>query len=86
MLNEGLRPDALEFRTCNHTAEQGKQSQQASAALGLPLVNAGDTHCRDFINRYWIQTQRGLAEARDIRQIVLEGAYQNRSAPELGRV
>lgn len=86
MLDEGLRPDALEFRTCNHTAEQGQRSQQAAATLGIPLVNAGDTHCRDFINRHWIETQQTLAEARDIRQIVLEGAYQNCSAPELGRL
>ena len=83
MLDEGLRPDALEFRTNNHTAEQGKSSLQAAETMGIPLVNAGDTHCRDFINRFWIETRRDLVEARDIRQIVLEGAYQNRSAPDL---
>jgi predicted metal-dependent phosphoesterase TrpH len=83
MIEEGLRPDALEFRTNNHTAEHGKKSQETAASLGIPLVNAGDTHCRDFINRFWIETQRDLTEARDIRQIVLEGAYQNRSASEL---
>lgn len=83
MLEEGLRPDALELRTNNHTAEQAKRSQQAAATMGLPLVNAGDTHCRDFINRFWIETQRDLTETRDIRQIVLEGAYQNRTAADL---
>ena len=83
MLEEGLRPDALEFRTNNHTAEQGKLSRQAAETMGIPLVNAGDTHCRDFINRFWIETKRSLVEARDIREIVLAGAYQNCSAPDL---
>ncbi len=46
--------------------------------MHLPLVNAGDVHALAAIDRFWIDTDRGLQDADDIREIVLDRAYLNR--------
>jgi len=77
MLWNGVMPDALEYRTNNHDFDQASESETAAEKLKLPLVNAGDVHTLGMINRYWIQTRRPLEKADDIRQIVLDGEYEN---------
>ena len=43
------------------------------------LINAGDTHTLKGADRYWIETDRTLKHADDIRGIILDGAYVNRA-------
>lgn len=77
MLDKGLRPDALEYFTNNHAPENAARSQAVAAAMGLRLVNAGDSHGLSFIDRFWIETAGPLEQAKDIRRIVLAGDYEN---------
>ena len=81
MLDEALLPDAIEQQTCNQGLPEHVQlSRQAAARLHLPLVNAGDVHAMDKVGRFWIETRRPVVKAGDIRAIILEGQYENRSA------
>ena len=73
-------PDAIEYNTPNHSPPQALGALTAAVAGKLPLVNSGDVHALNFVNRYWIETTRPLAEARDIRRIILDGDYSNESA------
>ena len=77
ILEQDPPPDAIEYRTCNHDASQARRALAAAVERKLPLVNGGDVHALDFVNRYWIETRRPLAEARDIRPIILGGEYSN---------
>jgi predicted metal-dependent phosphoesterase TrpH len=77
MFESGAVPDALEFRTPNHQAEHGQVSRRWAQALGLALVNAGDTHSPDMLDEFWIETQRRIEKAEDIRPVVLAGDYAN---------
>ena len=77
MLGQGLRPDAIEYRTCNQDGAAAEQALQTARQLSLPCVNTGDTHGLDFIGRFWIETPLALRDAADIRGIVLDGAYRN---------
>ena len=71
-------PDALEYATCNQPlARHLEEARAAAEKFNLPIVNSGDVHALDFINRYWIETDRPIESAGDIRQIVLEKAYRN---------
>jgi hypothetical protein len=71
-------PDALEYATCNQPLARHLRVVEAAAErFNLPIVNSGDVHALDFVNRYWIETDRSIEAAGDIRQIVLEGAYRN---------
>jgi len=79
MLEAGLLPDALEHLTGNHDAHRAGIAKTQAERLGLPIVNAGDTHGLDFLNRFWIETDRPLAKPDDIRAAVLNRAYANRS-------
>ncbi len=73
----GPLPDALEYRTNNHDEPQAEMSHRVAGNLKLPLVNAGDVHCMDMINQFWIETERPLKQADDIRKIILAGEYKN---------
>ena len=75
MLWEYLRPDAIEYRTCNQDAMMGGVALDTARNLRLRVVNAGDVHALSFINRFYIQTQRDVEQADEIRRIVLDGAY-----------
>ena len=79
MLDEGLLPDAIELHTCNHDRYAASQARILSEKLGLRLVNSGDTHGLGFLNRFWIETARPIGQAEEVRSIILEGAYDNRS-------
>ncbi len=68
-------PDAIEFRTCNHSPEMGEKSRCESKRLGIRLVNSGDVHARRMINRYWIETHVPIVEPNDIHDIVVNGLY-----------
>jgi len=73
------RPDALELRTNNHVGPAADAAAEAAERLGLPLVNSGDVHSAAAVNKFWIETQRPLHRGLDIRRIVREGAYVNRT-------
>ena len=77
VLEGKLLPDAIEYRSCNHSMKQGRKSVEASVRLGLPLVNGGDVHALSFIGKYWLETTRPVEQADDIRRIVLAGEYEN---------
>jgi len=78
MLDNGLMPDAIEYRTCNHPPQCAKIAAEIAAGLGMPTVNTGDVHSLGFVNRFWIETDRALVKAADIRTAVLNRAYVNR--------
>ncbi len=82
MLHQGVRPDALEGRTSNQNAAGRRKSDKAARRLGLPVVNAGDVHSLDMIDRFWIDTTRPVEHPDDVRRIVLDRAYENRGADE----
>ena len=77
VLRVGLLPDAVEYRTGNQNARQAAAAEAVARRLDLPVVSAGDVHALDFVDRYWIETQRDVHQANDIRQIVRDGAYAN---------
>jgi len=78
-ITEGLLPDAIEYRTPNHTPQQAASAYLAAQQLHLRPVNASDAHSIDYVGRYWIETVAPLVEPKDLRQIVLAGAYENRT-------
>ncbi len=80
ILDKGLFPDAMEFRTCNQDAEAGAVAAQTAQRLGIPLVNAGDTHGLHFLDRFWIEVDRPLVSSHAIRGIVVDRAYRNCSS------
>ncbi|MBI5724793.1 MAG: PHP domain-containing protein [Planctomycetes bacterium] len=73
---EGLMPDAIECRTASHDAEMAEESTAAAKRFNLRMVNCGDSHSPEFLNRAWIETDRPIVQANDIRQIILDGAYK----------
>jgi len=77
MLDAGILPDALEARSGNQDAEMGRLSERTAARLGLRAVNAADAHRTEAAGTFWIETDRPMRLADDIRQIVLAGAYRN---------
>ncbi len=77
MLTEGILPDALESYTGNHGEPAAQQALRAAEMLRIPAVNSGDVHALHFIDRYWIETDEGLTDAKDIRRIVTAGLYRN---------
>ena len=83
ILDRGLRPDALEYRTCNQEFTQAVEAKELAQRLKLPIVNAGDVHTADMIGRYWIETDEPLEQPDDIRRIVLAGQYRCSSKDDL---
>ena len=77
MLQAGHVPDALEHRTANHDKRQARRAVAAASEYGLALVNAGDVHDLHFLDRFWIETDRPLTRAEDLRAIVLNHTYVN---------
>ncbi len=78
----GPFPDAMEGLS-NKGAGNISDQQIAEAIKRWPvrpLVNTSDTHPLSHINRFWIETNRPLVEADDIREIVLTGDYKRRVA------
>jgi hypothetical protein len=82
LLAEGYFPDAIEFRTPNHERLHGRMSVATADRLCLPMVNSGDVHRVDFINRFWIETREEIETPSQLRQAVLRGAYENCSREE----
>jgi len=75
LFDGGPLPDALEYRTCNQDSMMGGVALDTAEQLHLPVVNAGDIHSLAAANRFYINTDRDLEYANDIRQIVLDGRY-----------
>jgi len=78
VLAGAVLPDAIEYLTPNHGSEPAELSEAAARSLGLALVNAGDVHALQSIDRFWIDTDRPVERPGDLREIVLERAYVNR--------
>ena len=79
LLEQRLRPDAMEHLTNNHLPEPAMKARDAAESFGLPLVNAGDSHSLGMIGQFWIETRWPLRQAQDVRRAVVEGAYENRT-------
>ncbi len=77
MLDKPLLPDAIEFRTPNHDFREAEISAATAEQLGLALVNAGDSHSVQMIDKFWIETASPIEQADDIRRIILSDAYKN---------
>ena len=77
ILSHGLKPDALEYGTGNHDDAMAATARLLADHHGLHLVNAGDLHTVNMVDEYWIETDRPVDEADDIRSIILDGAYRN---------
>lgn len=77
MFRAGLLPEALESRSANHDPAEAKVAAIAAEKYDLPLVNAGDVHDLHFLNRFWIETDRPIRKAGDIRSVILNRAYVN---------
>jgi len=75
LLDRWHLPDALEFRTCNHDAVMAEKSRREADRLGIPLVNCGDIHALEMVNRFWIETHVPLCKPNDIHDIVINGLY-----------
>lgn len=78
MLESGVLPPAMEFQTPNHDLSDLQQlAADAAKRHDLPLVNAGDVHSTTMLERFWIETDQPVMNARDIRPVVLNGHYVN---------
>lgn len=78
LIGAGLRPDAMEYRTCNQDdAAMLRRAEALAEAHGLPLLNAGDAHGLAMIDRSWIETDGPVEDGNDIRSIVRGGMYRN---------
>jgi hypothetical protein len=75
LLDRGIFADALEWASGNQHHEKMAMAYRLAAEHGLPLVNAGDSHAVEGLDRQWIETHRDIVEADDIRGIVLDRAY-----------
>lgn len=75
-------PDAVELQTSNHSPAAAKAALQTAKRLGIAGVNTGDVHGKTFVNRFWIETDRPLMEADDIRDIIRSGGYSNCVGPQ----
>ncbi|MBN1942271.1 MAG: hypothetical protein JW849_03155 [Phycisphaerae bacterium] len=82
MLEKGHYPDAIEGSTPNVPPPQAVMAQAAAGEMNMPVVNSGDAHDVDFLGQYWIETDQPVDTPAQLRQILLEGRYQNRSADE----
>jgi hypothetical protein len=81
LLEGPVLPDAIEYFTCNQGDEAAAKAEEAARRLGVALVNGGDVHSLGMVDRFWIETNRPIAKADEIRAVLLEGAYENRSRP-----
>lgn len=70
-------PDAIEYFSPNVDSQQAEQSQFSAQWLGLGLVNSGDVHSIDFIDKFWIETNHPFETAAQLREIILNGDYEN---------
>ena len=79
ILQQGLLPDAIEYHSCNHDIDSARESLVIADRLELPLVNTGDAHSLEMLDRYWVETARPIEAADDIRAIIAAGQYVNRT-------
>ncbi|MFP4104900.1 MAG: PHP domain-containing protein [Phycisphaerae bacterium] len=79
LLEAAPRPDAIEYMTNNQEGEQSKRAARTASRFGLKLLNAGDTHAAFMLDRYYIETARPVEYEAEIRDIILNGEYENRS-------
>ncbi len=80
LLGGEVLPDAIEWQTCNHMGELPPKSLAAAHRLMLPLVNAGDVHSPAMANRFWVQTDQDVTDPGHLRDIIIAGDYENKTA------
>jgi hypothetical protein len=77
MIENGHYPDAMECSTPNVSPTQAVLAQITAGQLHLPVVNTGDAHSVDFLGKHWIETEEELQTPSQLREIFLQGNYQN---------
>ena len=77
LLHAGLRPDAIEHRTPNHDDAMSLSACAIADYRELPMVNSGDLHTLGMVDCFWIETERPLQQAADIRPVILDRTYRN---------
>lgn len=65
------------MHTPNHPETMALMSAATARQKNLRLVNSGDVHRLDMINRSWIETDAPFTNAHELRLALLQGAYQN---------
>ena len=83
MLEKGYYPDAIECSTPNVLPLQAVMAQVTAGQMHIPVVNTGDAHSVDFLGKYWIETEEPLDTPAQLRDILLEGRYQNHSIDDV---
>jgi predicted metal-dependent phosphoesterase TrpH len=81
MLEIGMRPDALEARTNNHDEPAAQRARRVASELGLKVVNSSDAHDVDALDKFWVETAAPITAAEDIRDVILNGAYELQPQP-----
>ncbi|MCD4823900.1 MAG: PHP domain-containing protein [Phycisphaerae bacterium] len=79
ILAEGFYPDAIEHRTPNHTPLQSLMSKVTARQRSLRLINSGDCHSLNFPGYFWVETHQPFDSPAELRRIILEGQYENRT-------
>ena len=70
-------PDAIEYFSPNVDSQLAEQARHSADQLGIGLVNSGDVHSIDFIDKFWIETNHPFENAAKLREIILNGDYEN---------
>lgn len=77
LLADGFFPDAVEYRTPNHSPLQGTMTRVSAKRACLRMVNTGDAHGLGYLGRFWIETHQPFQSPQDLRRVLLEGLYDN---------
>jgi len=72
-----ILPDAVEYFSPNVDAAQAKLALLAARQLDIRLVNADDAHGLDYINQFWVETNRPFDTPAELKKIIVEGDYEN---------
>ena len=70
--------DAIELRTCNHPLpDQADRARAYAEKHHLALVNSGDSHGLNFLNRFWLETDGDFTTPQEFRRLILANRYAN---------
>jgi len=79
LLDSGWLPDSMEYRTGNQDGDAATEAAKAAERLDIPLVNAGDLHSLDMVDKFWIDCTTPLSAPDEIRKVVLGRTYSNKA-------
>lgn len=77
LLDAGWRPDAIEYHSGNQDGACADEAARVARRLEIPLVNAGDLHSLDMVDRFWIDCAVPVKDSDEIREVVVSGNYKN---------